>query len=389
MELGGRSELADAEGSFIFLVLIGHAAIEVHQWEGGKEIVIRVSAAISLTRFGGEEESVFCGLGSTASTLVSGWDCPASATYLDTVVHENSFSTPHNNSICIFEQDPGYAISRHTASNYVTVTKRMYSLCLDGTAEVKVRASWYIQCAYHANNEEYRYHIHDALSGYMLVEGAPKHLEIQRSWVNNEDEVKLNWASNSASSYVIVNKDAVNPYGEYRGYKIAPNLGAPVYLTVQNSTNAPLAVNFATHNLYATRQKDMEPKSVATWNNQDLSDPLVDFNEFSTESPLIKKISTIKTTLTHPGSDLPNTVFTSAQAGIAIIPHNYLISDPSCQISHSVYIDLTSGAAEESVYGGEQATCAYDLSQQYPNLSEFTICEPLRKWPEGYAGGGA
>lgn len=53
-----------------------------------------------------------------------------------------------------------------------------------------------------------------------------------------------------------------------------------MYLTVQNSTNAQRAVNFATHNLFATRQKDTEPKSVAAWNNQDLSDPLVDFNEF-------------------------------------------------------------------------------------------------------------
>jgi hypothetical protein len=63
------------EWSFIFLILIGHTAIEVHQWEGGEEIVISraegvseradrssgvrrlqqgpgVSAAVSLTGFG-------------------------------------------------------------------------------------------------------------------------------------------------------------------------------------------------------------------------------------------------------------------------------------------------------------------------------------------------
>jgi primary-amine oxidase len=78
----------------------------------------------------------------------------------------------------------------------------------------------------------------------------------------------------------VVNKDAPNAYGEYRGYKISPNLGTPVYLTVEDSSNLQRAANFATHNLYATKQKDTEPRSAASWNNQDPSDPLVDFNEF-------------------------------------------------------------------------------------------------------------
>ncbi|KFA70945.1 hypothetical protein S40288_10237, partial [Stachybotrys chartarum IBT 40288] len=212
--------------------------------------------------------------------------------------------------------------------------------------EIKVRASGYIQGAYYANNEEYGYHIHDALSGSM---------------VNNEDEAKLNWAPNSASSYVIVNKDAVNPYGEYRGYKIAPNLGAPVYLTVHEAKG-----HGAEYLHLASRL------GVTDWGNSVIW--------------LNLGMHHVPTT-----SDLPNTVFTNAQAGIAIIPHNYLLSDPSRQISHSVYIDLTSGPAEESVYGGESRPLAPMIlySQQYPDLSEFPISEPLRKWPEGYAGGGA
>jgi primary-amine oxidase len=87
-------------------------------------------------------------------------------------------------------------------------------------------------------------------------------------------------ASNSAASYVVVNKESVTPYGEYRGYKIAPNMGSPVYLTVQNSSNLNRAGNFATHNLFATRQKDTEPRSVSAWNRQDTLNPLVDFDKF-------------------------------------------------------------------------------------------------------------
>jgi len=40
------------------------------------------------------------------------------------------------------------------------------------------------------------------------------------------------------------------------------------------------AANFATHNLFVTKQKDTEPRSAAAWNNRDASDPLVDFNAF-------------------------------------------------------------------------------------------------------------
>ncbi|KAI9167809.1 Membrane primary amine oxidase [Paramyrothecium foliicola] len=384
------------------------------------------------------------GLGTTAYSLVPGWDCPAHATYLDTVVHDNAMTTTHNNSICIFEQDAGYPITRHTAGDYVTVTKNAqlvvrwisvvgnydylfeYVFNLDGTIEVKVKASGYIQGAYYAHNEEYGYRIHDALSGAMHdhvvnykldldVNGTANSLErvefvphtttyswskqprntmkIQKSWVNNEDESKLKWAPNSASSYVIVNKDKPNPYGEYPGYKISPNLGSPVYLTVQNSSSAQRTVNFATHNLFATKQKDTEPRSAAAWNNQDPYDPLVDFNAFFDGESLDQEDLVIWFNLgmhhvPHTG-DLPNTVYTTAQAGIAISPHNYLLGDPSRATSHSVYVDLTKEPAVESSYGGEQATCAYDMSKLYPDLSDYVMGETLRKWPQVYVGGGS
>jgi primary-amine oxidase len=61
------------------------------------------------------------------------------------------------------------------------------------------------------------------------------------------------------------------------------------------------------------------------------------------------------------GSDLPNTVTTTAQGGIAIIPQNYLLGDPSIQTSHSVHLDLSGQEVEANVYGGEEATCAYDM----------------------------
>jgi primary-amine oxidase len=360
------------------------------------------------------------GFGASAYPLVPGWDCPVSATYLNTYVHDNAITTSRNGTICIFEQDAGFPLTRHTAASYVTVTKNVqlvvrwiatignydyffdYVLSLDGTIEVKVRASGYIQGAYYANNGEYGYKISDTLSGSMHdhvvsykldldVNGTANSLErvefvpttekypwakearntmkLQRSWVSNEDEAKLKWAPNSAASYVVVNKDALNEHGEYRGYKISPNLGSPVYLTVQNSTNLESAANFATHNLFVTKQKDTEPRSAAAWNNQDPSDPLVDFNKFFDGESLDQEDLVVWFNLgmhhvPHTG-DLPNTVFTTAQAGIAISPHNYLLGDPSRQTSHSVYIDTSGEEAKENMYGGQQAVCAYDMVSGY------------------------
>ena len=85
----------------------------------------------------------------------------------------------------MFEQDAGYPLARHTATDYVTVSKNTqfvvrwiatvgnydyfmdYVFSLDGTIEVKIRASGYIQSAFYAKNDEYGYQIHDALSGSM------------------------------------------------------------------------------------------------------------------------------------------------------------------------------------------------------------------------------
>jgi primary-amine oxidase len=124
-------------------------------------------------------DSTVGGFGGNLNRLVPGWDCPESATYLD------ALSTP--GSICIFERDAGFPISRHSSKgNYVSVTKNNilvvrtistignydymfdYSFYYDGSIEVTVRASGYIEGTYFAGNEEHGYKIHDALSGAMV-----------------------------------------------------------------------------------------------------------------------------------------------------------------------------------------------------------------------------
>ena len=47
-------------------------------------------------------------------------------------------------------------------------------------------------------------------------------MKFDRTFLASENDGKLNWDVNNAVMYSVVNKDAVNPYGEYRGYKIMP-----------------------------------------------------------------------------------------------------------------------------------------------------------------------
>lgn len=125
------------------------------------------------------------GLGETAFQLVSGFDCPAYATYLNTSYYAGETTHTHPSSICLFEFDTGYPIQRHTAPTYVSVTKNIvfvvrsvstvgnydymfdYGFYMDGSIHVTVRASGYIQSSFWATNQggQDGFHIHDNLAG--------------------------------------------------------------------------------------------------------------------------------------------------------------------------------------------------------------------------------
>ncbi|KAL8685663.1 MAG: hypothetical protein Q9218_007622 [Villophora microphyllina] len=274
------------------------------------------------------------GFGQTGWQLVSGFDCPAYATYLNTSYYTGETTHTHPNSICLFEYDPGYPIQRHTASSYVSVTKNIvftvrsistvgnydylfdYEFYLDGSIHVTVRASGYIESSFWASTTQGNdgFHIHDHLDGSMhdhvlnykvdldvagtansvvkaeLVPVSKVYpwsngreintMTLDRTFLASEDEGKLNWDVNNAVMYSVINKDAVNPYGEYRSYKIMPATANRNHLTIQNSTTLGKSANWATHHLYAVQRKDTEPNSAYPYNGRDPNNPVVDFAKF-------------------------------------------------------------------------------------------------------------
>ncbi len=286
----------------------------------GKRVLYELAMQEALAHYAGNDPvqsgtaylDSYYGFGQYAFELVPGYDCPTYSTFLNTTFYQDETTHTHLNSICLFEYGADFPMQRHSTSRYVAVTKNTYlvvrsvysmgnyeymssfSFYIDGSVTVEVRASGYIQSAFFAHNSDYGFHIHDQLSGSMhdhvlnykadfdvmgtansvqLMRQVPvtttypwsggrtrNTMALQRSFVENEDHGRLDWASNGDTQILVVNQDAANEYGELRGYRMLPYTGL-VHLTVENSSNLGSAANWAGFDVHVTRQKDTEPRA--------------------------------------------------------------------------------------------------------------------------------
>ncbi|KAJ9662521.1 hypothetical protein H2201_006009 [Coniosporium apollinis] len=387
----------------------------------GQRIIYELSLQEAIAHYAGQDPmqsgtaylDSFYGFGPYAFELVKGYDCPPHATYLNSSFYVRETTHTHTDSICLFEMDAPYPMQRHSTGSYVSAAQNVYftvrtvntvgnydymfsyEFYMDGTIDVNVRASGYIQAAYFANNHDYGYQIHSALSGSMhdhvlnykidfdilgtantmiattLVPvsetypwsgGKPRNtMKLVRETVASEDNSRLLWGANGATQYTIVNTDQPNRHGEPRGYRILPSLGT-AHLTVQDSSNVVNAANWATHDIYVTRQKDSEPRAAHPYNSQDVFDPPIDFAKFFDGESLLQEDLVVWVNLgmhhvPHTG-DLPNTVFTTSHNGVQIMPLNYLEGDPSMESVQQVKIEYKAGeVGEVETYGQPESSC--------------------------------
>jgi primary-amine oxidase len=132
-------------------------------------------------------------------------------------------------------------------------------------------------------------------------------MKARKSFVQTEDDSKINWSPNSGTMYAIVNKDKKNDLGEYPGYRILPGeyhqdttkkrpaealifLAAGVaYLTVQNSSITKNAAHHTTHHLFVTKQKDDEARATNPYNSLDIDNPPVDFAKYFNGESLVQE----------------------------------------------------------------------------------------------------
>ena len=271
-----------------------------------------------------------------------GYDCPVYATYLSTSYHIGDSTLRNKNNVCIFEYTADHPLQRHTTATSVSISRSQYLVLrsvstvgnydytidylfyLDGSIEVKVRASGFILGAFYASSKdsnqskpnEYGYRIHDAVSSSIhdhvlnfkadldvagttntLVRVGIEPISVPYPWEEAErtpsntmhltqkpiyEETGLDWPRNSGEMYIILNNDSTNAWGEKRGYRIAPGtgMGTPSHLTTLNSTTLGKMAQWATRDLWVVQQKDTEPRSASPMNGFEPANPLVDFGKF-------------------------------------------------------------------------------------------------------------
>ncbi|GAA5820220.1 hypothetical protein JCM3770_006065 [Rhodotorula araucariae] len=380
----------------------------------------------------------YYGFGPYAFELISGYDCPAYAKYVNSTYHSNEVSTTHRRSICLYETDAGYPMSRHTNGEYASATRNtafvlksvstvgnydysfIYTFSLDGSVAVEVMASGYIQSAYYAKNGEYGYQIHDGLSGsmhdhvlnwkmdvdvlgtsntvgfhsvepttvkYDWAETERNTMHVVRSELTNEDNSTLHWGENGKTMFLIYNKDEKNKYGEERAWRLMPHIGGMgMYATIQNSTNAGPAMNFARAPLYVTKQHDSELVSAHPNSAYDPFNPIIDFEKYLDGENLEQEDLVIWFNLgmhhvPHTG-DISNTVHTSAHAGIRLSPHNYLYNNPAQQTSQMVRINYAEGDVSDVLtFGAEKPSGMFNLTAALPNHWAYEGDQNIRKLP--------
>lgn len=84
----------------------------------------------------------------------------------------------------------------------------------------------------------------------------------------------------------------------------------------------------------------------------------------------------------HTG-DLPNTVFTTAQSSMQILPHNYLLRDPSRNTRHTVRIDYSNddGVTDVKTFGAEMPKGTSNLTAATPDFWAYLGDVAVRKFP--------
>ncbi|KAH7309874.1 copper amine oxidase [Stachybotrys elegans] len=405
---------------FSFYVATGPAGISLHDVHfRGERVVYELAMQEALAHYAGPDESqtyasyLDVTIDFMNFNLIPGYDCPSYATYTD--------------AFCLFEFPKDYPMSRHYDWSSFHATKNIafmvrsistignydyqttYEFYYDGSIQVLVRASGYIQGSSNVNATnawDYGFHIRKDLSGSMhdhvlnfkadldilgtnntlfKSEFVPHSqvypwsggevvntMKVERSFVTNEDQGKINWAPNAAAAYSVVNKDKPNCNGEFPGFRIYPSTGSTTHLTVQNSTVFGNLVNWATHHMYALRRKDSEPVSAhprsSGWSDQAIA---VDFNDFfdgeSIEQEDIVLYFNLGMHHMPDTYDLPVTVFQGAQSGITLRPQNYKRSDSAISTRQQIHITGDEdGVANVETYGVEPLAGSYDLEDANP-----------------------
>ena len=316
-------------------------------------------------------------------TLVEGFDCPWGSTFLNISYFTQNQTTVNTNALCIFEQDMGFPTSRHRTaasnkygfSNLGTVKGSLlilrsiatignydymfdYGFHIDGSVEVSVRASGYLQSSFyypkqgnwgpriqHATQGSLHDHILTFKGDFDIVdtENALQATELKavkqkQAWFPElgefeqieaiphlmEKEQQFNWAANNQAMYTVISTNKTNAWGEPRGYRIVPGR-SNIHLSTSNSPFSLKNSQFAKSHLALSVQHDNEAFANSFQNVNLPSKPQQDFSKFFDGEDTVGKdiVLWFNLGMHHfvRAEDIPVTLYTEAYSSTFFLLH--------------------------------------------------------------------
>jgi len=197
-----------------------------------------------------------------------------------------------------------------------------YGFHLDGSLEVSVRASGYLQSSfYYPKQGKWGPRIQQATQGSLhdhiitfkadfdilgtgnsLQVSELKAVEQSQPWFPElgvfeqmemdvsimQTERQFNWAANNQAMYVVLNPNETNVWGEPRGYRIVPGR-SDIHLTTLKSPWSLKNSEFAKTHLAVSQQHDTEVFANSVQNANNPAHPQQDFSKFFDEESIEDK----------------------------------------------------------------------------------------------------
>ncbi|CAM1508850.1 Fc.00g025890.m01.CDS01 [Cosmosporella sp. VM-42] len=452
LEIGGKRYKLDTEERYVeymgwsfYMSFTRSLGVMLYDMKfKGERVIYELSLQEAAAQYAGNQpkaastvyHDTYYSLGTDVATLVEGFDCPFGSTFLPISYFSGNSSVTHPNAICIFESDSGFPVSRHRAggvndygfANLGTVkgaalTTRTiatignydymfdYQFHLDGSLEVTVRASGYLQSSfYYPDQSKFgprvqvatQGSLHDHVITYKAdfdILGTNNSLEVSdlvlvnqtQPWFEElgefeqmelnittmETEQQFNWAPNNHAMYCIVNPNATNAWGEKRGYRVVPGR-SNIHLTPLNSPFSRHQSAFSKSHLALTVQHDNEPYANSIANINLPGAPQQDFLKFfdgeSVEDTDIVLWFNLGMHHFTRAEDIPVTLYTEAVSSIVFAPQNFFDRAQDGDLLNRRWMETNEDTGELSfkTYGVPLPQCQVELTEPAFGIEKIT-----------------
>ncbi|XP_066289273.1 LOW QUALITY PROTEIN: diamine oxidase [copper-containing]-like [Branchiostoma lanceolatum] len=334
--------------------------------------------------------------------LVRGVDCPKTAIFFDALHHRDTAGPRRfKNAVCVFDLNSGIPLRRHFDSDYAggyefyggmvdhaLVLRHIFTIGnydyiydyifhQNGVLEVSVTLTGYLQATFYTQAEapygypawanqvgnlhqygfsfkvdidmlgtENRFETVDIVLENITNPERPdlRHIQtrLQRSLKSTEKEAAIQYRFDQPKYYNFYNNLKKNRFGVHRGYRLQVN-GIAKSLLRRDDSPPMRGVGWMDYQLAVTHRKESEPSSSSIYNQNDLYDPVVDFQSYinDNESIVDRDLVAWVTLGAHhiPDTcDYPTTTTTGNHLKFFLRPFNYFDEDPSMGSSNAVYV---------------------------------------------------